>query len=102
MATREQEPVRPDHILELSGALEMAPEELLAFVYPTLKDPPSEAAYELWQRVGGTAPTGTFVVRKESRAVVSEEELERALRRTLSRVLTEVAGSLDVDKEEDE
>jgi transcriptional regulator with XRE-family HTH domain len=86
--------LKMEHILDIAKALEMAPEELLAFVYPTLKDPASPAAYELWQRVGGYPPTGTFVVRNINKDGVTEEELERALRRTFSRVLGDLAGHL--------
>jgi transcriptional regulator with XRE-family HTH domain len=86
--------LKMEHILDIAKALEMAPEELLAFVYPTLKDPASPAAYELWQRVGGYPPKGTFVVRNINKDGVTEEELERALRRTLGRVLGDLAGRL--------
>jgi transcriptional regulator with XRE-family HTH domain len=92
--------LKVEHVVDISKALEMTPEELLAFVYPVLKNPPSEAAYELWQRVGGTAPTGAFVIRKEAEAVVAEEDLERALRRTLGRVLADVARNLETEDEE--
>jgi transcriptional regulator with XRE-family HTH domain len=86
--------LKMEHVLDIARALEMAPEELLAFVYPTLKDPASPAAYELWQRVGGYPPTGKFVIRNINKDGVTEEELERALRRTLGRVLADVSGHL--------
>jgi transcriptional regulator with XRE-family HTH domain len=86
--------LKMEHVLDIAKALEMAPEELLAFVYPTLKDPASPAAYELWQRVGGYPPTGKFVIRNINKDGVTEEELERALRRTLGRVLGDLSGHL--------
>lgn len=48
--------LKMEHVIDVARALEVDPEELLAFVYPTLKDPASPAAYELWQRVGGQPP----------------------------------------------
>ena len=75
--------LKMEHVIDIARALEVEPEELLAFVYPTLKDPASPAAYELWQRVGGQPPVGTFVIRNVHKQSVTDEELERALRRTL-------------------
>jgi transcriptional regulator with XRE-family HTH domain len=86
--------LKMEHVIDIAKALEVDPEELLAFVYPTLKDPASPAAYELWQRVGGQAPVGTFVIRNVHKESVTDEELERALRRTLGRVLGELSGHL--------
>ncbi|MEO6194109.1 MAG: helix-turn-helix transcriptional regulator [Thermoanaerobaculia bacterium] len=86
--------LKMEHVIDVAKALEVDPEELLAFVYPTLKDPASPAAYELWQRVGGQPPVGTFVIRNVHKQSVTDEELERALRRTLGRVLGEVSGHL--------
>jgi transcriptional regulator with XRE-family HTH domain len=86
--------LKMEHVIDIAEALEIDPEELLAFVYPTLKDPASPAAYELWQRVGGQPPVGTFVIRNVHKQNVADEELERALRRTLGNVLGELAGHL--------
>ena len=86
--------LKMEHVIDIAKALEVDPEELLAFVYPTLKDPASPAAYELWQRVGGQPPVGTFVIRNIHKQSVTDEELERALRRTLGRVLGELSGHL--------
>jgi transcriptional regulator with XRE-family HTH domain len=86
--------LKMEHVIDIATALEVDPEELLAFVYPTLKDPASPAAYELWQRVGGQPPVGTFVIRNIHKQSVTDEELERALRRTLGNVLGELSGHL--------
>jgi transcriptional regulator with XRE-family HTH domain len=86
--------LKMEHVIDVARALEVEPEELLAFVYPTLKDPASPAAYELWQRVGGQPPVGTFVIRNVHKQSVTDEELERALRRTLGNVLGEISGHL--------
>lgn len=100
--------LKVEHVVDIAKALEMAPEEILAFVYPHLKDPPSPAAWELWQRVGGKAPTGTFRIREMSEPEASEEKLERSLRRALGRVLGDIARSVnqqvlvEVADEEDE
>ncbi len=108
--------LKVEHVMDIARALEMAPEEILAFIYPTLKDPPSQAAALLWKRLGGFAPTGTFRIRKlregdegyvpgdEDGDPVfdpSEEMLERVFRRTLSRVLGQVADALTEDIEID-
>jgi hypothetical protein len=86
--------LKMEHVIDIAKALEVEPAELLAFVYPTLMDPASPAAYELWQRVGGQPPVGTFVIRNVHKQSVTDEELERALRRTLGRVLGDVSGHL--------
>src|SRR5260370_19569141 len=50
--------LKMEHILDIAKALSMAPEELLAFVYPELKEPPSKSAGQLRKRGGRVAPTG--------------------------------------------
>ena len=89
--------LKMEHILDIAKALSMAPEELLAFVYPELKEPPSKSAVELWKRVGGVAPTGTIVFRNQSQAQIMEQDMEKALRRTLARVLGSLASDLGDD-----
>jgi transcriptional regulator with XRE-family HTH domain len=84
-----------EHIVDVAKALEMGPEEILAFVYPHLKDPPSQAAWELWQRVGGKVPTGTFRIRKMSDEEAAEERMERSLRRALGRVFGDIARTVN-------
>ncbi len=84
-----------EHIVDVANALEMAPEEILAFIYPQLKDPPSQAALELWQRVGGKAPIGTFRSRKMSDEEAADERMERSLRRALGRVLGDIARTVN-------
>ena len=87
--------LKVDHVIDIAYALKMAPEEILAFVYPHLKDPPSQAAWELWQRVGGKVPTGTFRIRKMSDEEAAEERLERSLRRALGRVFGDIARTVN-------
>lgn len=84
-----------EHIVDVAKALGMAPEEILAFVFPHLRDPPSQAAWELWQRVGGTAPTGTFRLHKMSADERAEDRLEKSLRRALGRVLGDIARAVN-------
>jgi transcriptional regulator with XRE-family HTH domain len=86
--------LKMEHVIDIAKALEVDPEELLAFVYPTLKDPASPAAYELWQRVGGQPPVGTFAIHNVHQQSVADEDLERALRRVLGSVLGEISGHL--------
>jgi transcriptional regulator with XRE-family HTH domain len=87
--------LKMEHIIDISGALQMGPEELLAFVYPTFRDPASEAARELWQRVGGNPTTGA--VRQVQHEEVRVEDIERALRQSLGRTLREIGGRLADD-----
>jgi len=87
--------LKMEHIIDVSAALGMAPEEMLAFVYPHLKDPPSAAAWELWKRVGGKAPTGTFRIRQMPEEEAAEEKLERTLRRAMGRILSDVARTVN-------
>ena len=85
-----------DHIIGISKALGMTPEELMAFVYPKQKDPMSPSTYELWRRVGGSPLGGLPGLQPQApkESATSEEELDRALRRSLSRVLGDLAGTL--------
>jgi transcriptional regulator with XRE-family HTH domain len=93
--------LKMEHILDIAKALSMAPEELLAFVYPELTEPPSKAAVDLWKRVGGVAPTGTIVFRNQSKTQAMEDDMERAFRRTLARVLGGLVSGLREDPGED-
>jgi transcriptional regulator with XRE-family HTH domain len=86
--------LKVEHVIAIAGALNMDPAELFAFIYPVLKDPPSPAAVELWQRVGGNAPTGAFVIRNQYTAVVNKEDLDHVLRQSLSEILADFAGKL--------
>lgn len=85
-----------DHIIGISKALGMTPEELMAFVYPKQKDPMSPSTYELWRRVGGSPLGGLPGLQPQApkEGAPSDEELDRALRRSLSRVLGDLAGTL--------
>jgi transcriptional regulator with XRE-family HTH domain len=88
-----------EHVIEIAGVLKMEPAELWAFIYPELKDPASPAAFELWKRIGGGVPSGSFVIRNLAEPlqaeVIPEEALEKALRKTFGRVLGDVVKKLD-------
>ena len=90
--------LKVDHIIGIAKAVGMAPEELMSFVYPKQKDPMSPAAYELWRRVGGTPLGGLPGLHPQAAPKGSgsppDDELDRALRRSLSRVLGDLAGTL--------
>jgi transcriptional regulator with XRE-family HTH domain len=87
-----------EHIIGIAKALGMAPEELMAFVYPKQKEPMSPAAYELWRRVGGSPLGGMPGIQPQAApkasSSASDDDLDRALRRSLSRVLGDLAGTL--------
>ncbi|HEX3555683.1 MAG TPA: helix-turn-helix transcriptional regulator [Thermoanaerobaculia bacterium] len=92
--------LKMEHILDIANALDMMPEELLAFVYPNLQDPPSESAVELWRRVGGRAPAGTITSRNEAQAQLMDE-MASAFRRSLSRVFGALARDLAAAAEDE-
>ena len=87
--------LKMEHIIGIARALEMAPEELMAFVYPIRKDPISPAAYELWQRVGGLPPVApSLAPRQAAEGGVTETDAERLLRQALGRVFGDLASTL--------
>ncbi|HEX9941819.1 MAG TPA: helix-turn-helix transcriptional regulator [Thermoanaerobaculia bacterium] len=75
--------LKMEHIIGIARALEMAPEELVAFVYPKAKEPMSPTTHELWRRVGGSPPGGLPGTPKPTEGVTAED-VERAARRALS------------------
>lgn len=91
--------LKMEHIVFIAAALQMAPEELMAFVYPKPKEPMSPAAYELWRRVGGAPPSGLPGSPKPSEGGIRDVDVEGALRRTLGTVLSDLAAHLSKPKE---
>ena len=93
--------LKMEHIIGIAKALQMAPEELMAFVYPTPKEPISAAAYQLWQRVGGAPPVAASTLRKQQAAPatggIKEEDVDRVLRQALGRVFGDLAGRLGAE-----
>jgi transcriptional regulator with XRE-family HTH domain len=92
-----------EHVLGIAKALQMAPEELMHFIYPTPKDPITPAAYELWRRVGGIPPVAPRLGPKpaeEKKGVATEEDAERLLRQALGRVFGDLASTLGKEAKE--
>jgi transcriptional regulator with XRE-family HTH domain len=90
-----------EHVIGIAKALGMAPEELMAFVYPTPKEPISPSAYALWRRVGGVPPVAPGFGPKPAppppepqKSAVTEADAERLLRQALGRVFGDLASSL--------
>ena len=91
-----------EHVLNIAKALGMAPEELMAFIYPTPKEPISPAAYQLWRRVGGVPPVAPSFGPKpsppppppEPKTAATEADAERLLREALGRIFGDLASSL--------
>ncbi|HEX9944573.1 MAG TPA: helix-turn-helix transcriptional regulator [Thermoanaerobaculia bacterium] len=79
-----------EHIIAIARALQMAPEELFAFVYPKPKEPISPSAYELWRRAGGVPAGGLPGIQKPGQSPLTTEAVEQAVRRALG----DVFGSL--------
>jgi transcriptional regulator with XRE-family HTH domain len=97
--------LKMDHIIGIAKALQMAPEELMAFVYPIPKEPISPAAYKLWQRVGGVPPAAPSLAPKqapasEKKSGVAEADAERLLREALGRVFGDLASTLSKEARE--
>ncbi len=89
--------LKVEHVIAIAKALQMAPEELMHFVYPKPKDPITPAAYQLWRRVGGTPPVAPSLAPKppeEKKGVASEADAERLLREALGRVFGDLASTL--------
>ena len=87
--------LKMEHVIGIAKALQMAPEELMAFVYPTPRDPITPAAYQLWRRVGGSPPVAASAVKKQPEGgAVNQEDVDRMLRQSLGRVFGDLANRL--------
>ncbi len=88
--------LKVEHVIGIARALQMAPEELMHFIYPKPKDPISPAAYQLWRRVGGVPPVAPSLTPKteEKKAGVTDADAERLLREALGRVFGDLASTL--------
>jgi transcriptional regulator with XRE-family HTH domain len=93
--------LKMEHVIGIAKALGMAPEELMAFVYPTPRDPISPAAYKLWRQVGGAPPIAPGFgpkpappAEEKKSGGVTEADAERLLRQALGRVFGDLASSL--------
>jgi Helix-turn-helix len=82
--------LRFEHIVDISRAMGLKPEEVLRFAYPPRDEPPSEAALRLQEVTGSyraAVPAAPAPVR-----VPSEEDLERLVTKTMRKVFGELAG----------
>lgn len=89
--------LKMEHVIGIAKALQMAPEELMHFVYPKPREPITPAAYQLWRRVGGTPPVAPSLTPKqpeEKKGAVTEADAERLLREALGRVFGDLATTL--------
>ena len=86
---------RMEYIFGIAKALQLTPEEPVAFVYPIPKEPMSPAAYELWQRIGVAPPVRpSLAPKEEGKSATSEVDTERLLRQALGRVFGDLANTL--------
>lgn len=82
-----------EHILDMAKALQMSPEELMAFVYPTPKEPVSPSAAQLWRRVGVVPAGAPGASQKPSqKGVLTEEDVERVVRKALGGFFGSLGG----------
>jgi len=85
--------LKMEHILDMAKALQMAPEELMAFVYPTPREPVSPTAAQLWKRVGVVPAGAPGASQKPSqKGVLTEEDVERVVRKTLGSFFGSLGG----------
>ena len=81
--------LRFEHIVDLSHAMGLRPDEMFRFAYPEPKEPPSESARRLREATGSFQPTAPVMVAAPSGP--SERELERMMAKTLRRFFGEMA-----------
>lgn len=82
--------LRFDHIVNISKAMGMRPEEVFQFAYPPSQEPPSEALQRLRQTTGAFHAPAPAAAAAPS-GPPTEQDLERLMARTLRRFFGEMA-----------
>lgn len=84
--------LRFEHIVDISGAMGMRPEEVFRFAYPDLEEPPSEAARRVraaMGSLGGVQMPRSTASAPPAAAGLNEADVERIVARTIRRFLGE-------------
>lgn len=82
--------LRFDHIVQISKAMGLRPEEVFLFAYSQPQEPPSEALLRLRQTTGAFARAAPAPP-PQARPAPSEADLERLMARTLRRFFGEMS-----------
>jgi transcriptional regulator with XRE-family HTH domain len=86
--------LRFDHIVNISKAMGMRPEEVFHFAYPQLEEPPSEALLRLRKTTGAfhaQLPAAASAAPAPPSSGPTEQDLERLMARTLRRFFGEMS-----------
>jgi transcriptional regulator with XRE-family HTH domain len=84
--------LRFEHVLDITTALGLRPDEIFRIAYPD-REPPSEAAQRLRQATGAFLPIKAGVPPQSSGPDMrSDEELERVMERALRKFFPERSG----------
>lgn len=82
--------LRFEHVLDISAAMGLKPQEILRFAYPDWGEPPSEAGRRVREITGSlVSPNPPAPPAPEPEARLTEEDVERTVLRTLRRVIRE-------------
>lgn len=84
--------LRFEHIVDISGAMGMRPEEVFRFAYPDMEEPPSDSARRVraaMGSLGGIQMPRTAASAPPAPAGLNEVEVERIVARTIRRFLGE-------------
>lgn len=86
--------LRFDHIVNISKAMGMRPEEVFHFAYPQLEEPPSEALLRLRKTTGAfhaQVPSAAPAAPAPPSGGPTEQDLERLMAKTLRRFFGEMS-----------
>lgn len=81
--------LRFEHIVDLSNAMGLRPDEIIRFAYPETREMPSESARRLRQATGGFQPPAAG--QQAAPAGPSEQDLERLMAKTLKKFFGEMS-----------
>ena len=83
--------LRFDHIVQISKAMGLRPEEVFQFAYPQPPEPPSDAMTRLRKTTGTLVQSAPAPPAPPPPTGPSQEELERLMAKTLRRFFGEMA-----------
>lgn len=83
--------LRFDHIVQISKAMGLRPEEVFQFAYPQPQEPPSDALLRLRKTTGTLHLKAPEPAAPPPPTAPSEEDLERLMARTLRRFFGEMS-----------
>jgi transcriptional regulator with XRE-family HTH domain len=83
------------HIVDISRAIGMEPEEMLHFAYPQQKQPPTDAAVRMRSLISGApqVPSRAAPAQPPAQSTPTQEEIEEMMTRTIRKLFGEIAKS---------